>query len=252
VSITGTVATEDRRRAVLDLLRSRGSVDLTEAAEVLGVHPMTIRRDLDHLEREGTARRVRGGAVLVETADFTQRQGRQLAAKRRIAEKLLPLLPARSAIALDASTTVHQFASELTAAENLTVVTNGLVTFQTLQRRVGIQTYLTGGEAAQVNESLVGSLAVNAVSGFVFARCFMSTTSVDPAIGTSEPTTVEVDVKRAMAQASSHVVLAVNATKLGTQSVVRALEMSQIDLLVTELAPDDRRLAPYRDLVEIL
>jgi DeoR/GlpR family transcriptional regulator of sugar metabolism len=252
VSITGTVAAEDRRRALVDLLRARGSVDLTTAAEALSVHQMTIRRDLDHLEREGTVRRVRGGAVLVESADFEQRQGRHLPAKRKIAEKLLPLLPRRSAISLDASTTIHQFAEMITAADDLTVVTNGLASFEALRNCSGVRSFLTGGEAEQQNASLVGSLAVTAVSTFVFARSFMSTTSVDPVIGTTEPTTAEVDVKRAMAQAAAHVVLAVDSSKLGTQSVVRALEMSRIDLLVTELPTGDHRLDAYRDTVEVL
>lgn len=44
---------------------------------------------------------MRGGAVLVESADFTQRRGRLLQAKRRIAE-----------------------------ADGLTAMTNGLATFQ--------------------------------------------------------------------------------------------------------------------------
>jgi DeoR/GlpR family transcriptional regulator of sugar metabolism len=252
MSITSTVATEDRRRLLIELLQSQGSVSLDAAAETLGVSVMTVRRDLDHLEREGVARRVRGGAVFVETADFEQRQGRELSAKRRIAEKMLPLIPTRSAISMDASTTVYQFARLIDRADDLAVLTNGQATFQALQGRPGIRTYLTGGEAEQRNASLVGALAVGAVSSFVYARSFMSTTCVDPDIGTSEPTTVEVEVKRAMADASKHVVLAADSSKLGTQSVVRALAMSRIDLLVTELEPSDHRLDSYRGIVELL
>jgi DeoR family fructose operon transcriptional repressor len=138
------------------------------------------------------------------------------------------------------------------SASELAIVTNGLTTFQAVKGRSGVRAYLTGGESEERNESLVGSLAVTAVSGFVFARSFMSTTCVDPDIGTSEPTTIEVEVKRAMADASKHVVLAADSSKLGTQSVVRALAISRIHVLATELDPHDGRLDPYRDLVELL
>lgn len=213
---------------------------------------MTIRRDLEVLEKEGIARRVRGGAVFVGMQDFRQRQGRELASKRRIAQKLLPLVPSKAAIGLDASTTVFQFANAITKADQLSVITNGLATFNALQHRRGIRLYLTGGESEEQNDSLVGPLAISAVSAFLLTRCFVSTTCLDHSIGSSEPTVAEVEVKRAMADASQHVVLAADSTKLGTRSQARALSLTRIDLLVTELDPDDSRLDPYREAVEVL
>ncbi|WP_419818226.1 DeoR/GlpR family DNA-binding transcription regulator [Glaciibacter flavus] len=252
MTVSGSVANEDRREELRSELRTAGVIDLNASAVRWQVHPMTIRRDLDFLEQEGIARRVRGGAIYVGAEDFQQRQGRELAAKRRIAQKLLPLLPNKTAIGLDASTTVFQFVNSIARAEQISVITNGLPTFEALQNRPGIRAYLTGGESEEENHSLVGPLAVTAVSGFLLTRCFVSTTSIDPTMGTSEGTTAQVEVKRAMADASEHVVLAADSTKLGTRSLVRALPMSRIDLLVTELDASDPRLDPYRNLVEIL
>jgi DeoR family fructose operon transcriptional repressor len=252
VTVSGTVATEDRREALRRELQSVGVVNLIESAAKWNVHAMTIRRDLDFLEQTGVARRVRGGAVYVGAEDFSQRQGRELAAKRRIAQKLQPLVPQKNAIGLDASTTIYQFASSIAKAEQLSVITNGLATFEALQHQPGIRAYLTGGESEETNASLVGPLAINSLERFILARSFVSTTCLDPELGTSEPTVAEVEVKRAMASASEHVVLAADSSKLGTRSLVRALPMSSIDLLVTELDPGHPRLDPYRDSVEIL
>jgi DeoR family fructose operon transcriptional repressor len=47
-------------------------------------------------------------------------------------------------------------------------------------------------------------------------------------------------------------VLAVDASKLGQRSLVRSIGLDQIDMLVTDLPPDDARLDDYRDLVDIL
>ena len=252
VTITGSVVTENRRNKILHALRTDGAVDLKEIAEKLSVHAMTIRRDLEFLEKEGLARRVRGGAVFVGPQDFRTRHGRELAAKRRIATKLLYLLPQQQSIGLDASTTIFQFASSIPHAEHLSVVTNGLATFEILQHRTGIKAVLTGGESEEQNASLVGPLATAAVSSFLFDRSFMSTTCLDPDLGTSEPTAAEVGVKRALAEASKHVVLAVDSSKLNTRSTVRALALESIDLLVTDLDPLDIRLDSYRNALEIL
>ena len=59
-------------------------------------------------------------------------------------------------------------------------------------------------------------------------------------------------MKQATARASQHVVLAVDSTKLSQRSAVRALNLDQIQTLVTELDPADVRLDPYRDRVLLL
>jgi DeoR/GlpR family transcriptional regulator of sugar metabolism len=154
-------------------------------------------------------------------------------------------------MAIDASTTLVHFAREITGSD-VSVVTNGWATFDELRRRPGVRAFLTGGESEECNASLVGSLALRSVEAFHFDRIFLSTTSINPEIGTSEPTPPQVDVKRAMVALANHVVVAVDSSKLGTSSPVRALPFEDIDLLVTELNPADSRLDPYRDLVELL
>ena len=54
-----------------------------------------------------------------------------------------------------------------------------------------------------------------------------------------------------MAAGADHVVLAVDASKLGGRAVAVGLEWERVDLLVTELDPADARLDPYRHMVEL-
>ncbi|NYF16612.1 DeoR family fructose operon transcriptional repressor [Microbacterium sp. AK009] len=235
-----------------DLLRSEGSLTIERASQAFAVHPMTIRRDMQALEEEGVARRVRGGVVLVGPDDFRRRQGRNLGAKRKIAEKLVPLVKGLSAVGLDASSTIYQLACEIRDVENLTVLTNGLAAFDTLQFRPGLRVYLTGGELEERTNSLTGPLATAAISSFVLDACFVSTSSLDPMIGSSELTMGEVEVKRAMATAARRVVLAADSSKLTSKAMARSLPMDRVDVLVTELDPDDNRLDPFRGSLELL
>jgi DeoR/GlpR family transcriptional regulator of sugar metabolism len=61
----------------------------------------------------------------------------------------------------------------------------------------------------------------------------------------------EAEVKQALADASTQVVVAVDRTKLGRHGPARSLPMTRIDLLVTDLDPGDAQLDPYRELVEL-
>lgn len=252
MSLTGSLAAEERRQVLREQLRAGGQIVLDDAAEQFGVHRMTIRRDLEALEREGIARRMRGGATFAGPEEFDRRLGHAQQAKRRIAQKLLPLIPSRASIAFDASSTVYHLADALPQAEDLLVVTYGLHAFHTLQERGGIRVFLTGGERDRRTGSLVGPIAQRALAGFSLSRCFMSTVGVDAEIGTTEPTTEEVEMKLAVAAASAHTVLAVDSGKLGRRSAVRGLALDQIDLLVTELDPAHQLLDAFRDHVEVL
>lgn len=250
--MTAMMSVEVRRKRLTDTLREASFLTYEDASRLLDVHPMTIRRDMLVLESDGVARRVRGGVVYVGAEDFRERQGKNLLSKRRIAQKLLPLVRECTSIAMDGSTTIFQLAEVLRDVDRLSVVTNGLAAFDELKGRPGIKALLSGGESEEQNVSLVGSIAVSSIQGFAYDACFVSAMSLDAKSGSSESTAAEMEIKRAMAGASRKVVLAVDSTKIGANAMVRALPLSSIDVVVTELDPDDPRLAELRAHVTVL
>lgn len=251
-TVSGTLAAEDRLRWIADRLAAEGTVTITAAAEALGVSEMTVRRDLEALEERGTARRVRGGARAIGPEPFAERTQTNARAKGRIAAKLAPLVPARGAVAFDASSTVMRLAAMLGDARDLTVLTNGLDTFGALHGLPGIQPLLTGGRLEPRTGSLVGPLASRTATQLSVQVLFASAAAVSPDRGALEATLDEAEVKRAIAASAERVVLAVDASKLGRGAVAVGLDWEQVDLLVTDLDPDDDRLAPYRELADLL
>lgn len=57
------VLAEDRQRAIIEMVRARGSITVRELAEELDVAAVTIRGDVRELARSGTVTRVHGGVV---------------------------------------------------------------------------------------------------------------------------------------------------------------------------------------------
>lgn len=123
---------EERRKALINLIRTEGRLAVTVAAGHFEVTPETIRRDLEVLDRQGVVRRVHGGAVLAESLrlgdhDLTARNGVAAELEDAIAIDALGYLPDPGAcIILDAGTTVSRLADRLPA--DYTVVTNGAKT----------------------------------------------------------------------------------------------------------------------------
>lgn len=251
MGLQGNLATEERLDRLTQQLRADGRIEIAAAAAQLGVSEMTIRRDLKELEERGTLRRVRGGALAVGPQPVADRRRTSAKAKATIAAKLLTLVPPTGAVSFDASTTVLRLASSLQDARDLVVLTNGPETFQVLQGQAGVRPMLTGGELETRTGSLVGPLACRAAGQLVVSRFFASAAALDPELGATEACIEEADVKRAMAANATSTVLAVDATKLDGRAVAVGLDWDAIDVLVTDLAPRDARLAPYKKLVEI-
>ena len=121
---------EERRKALVDLVRTEGRLAVTLAAGHFEVTPETIRRDLEVLDRQGLVHRVHGGAVLAESLrlgdkDLGARDAVAAEQKERIAVAAVTQLPEPGrCIILDAGTTVARFAERLPA--DYAVVTNSL------------------------------------------------------------------------------------------------------------------------------
>jgi DeoR/GlpR family transcriptional regulator of sugar metabolism len=91
--------TADRREAINQYIQSRGEVRLKELEQrYTDVSSMTLRRDLEFLERQGRIVRIRGGAKslahlsMLKEAAYTQRQVANTDAKLVIADKAIRLL----------------------------------------------------------------------------------------------------------------------------------------------------------------
>jgi DeoR family fructose operon transcriptional repressor len=252
VHVRGNLATEDRLDWLRRHLDEQGHVEISAAAAELQVSEMTIRRDLQALEEMGMARRLRGGAVPSGPAPLADRRRRDGAAKRRIAQKLLALVPDTGAIALDASSTILRLAGLLDGARELTVVTNSIETFTALQRKPGIRPLLTGGSIDPRTSSLVGPMAARAAGEVLYDVFFTSAAGVDTEVGASEACIEEAEVKRAFAAAARRVVLAAAASKLDTQGSARGISWEQVANFATELDPADGRLERYRALATVL
>jgi DeoR family fructose operon transcriptional repressor len=246
------VAVEERLRRLTAQLEAAGAVSIPEAATELGVSEMTIRRDLAELEERGAARRVRGGAVPIGPQTFAERHGARARAKGQIANKLLDVVPATGAIALDASSTVMRLGASITGARDLTVITNGPDTFSALQGRTGVAALLTGGGLDPATGSLVGPIACRTAMQFTVDVFITSAAGIDARAGATEATLEDAEVKRAFAAGAREVVLAVDTSKLDRRGMAVALDWEEIDVLVTEVDARDTRLDPYRALVRVL
>ncbi|MFD3805977.1 DeoR/GlpR family DNA-binding transcription regulator [Streptomyces sp. NPDC058611] len=238
----------NRLDLTLRLVQGAGRVSVAELAQRLGVSEMTVRRDLDELERQGLVKRVRGGAVATrsreEEAGFAAREGWQAATKDRLGRSVAELVEPGSTVLLDAGTTTVHVAEHLVARAPLTVAVLSLQAAVRLADRPGIRLLVIGGQSRPGEWSLVGPLALRALTAMAFDVFVMSIGGVQAQHGWSEFSLDDAAVKQAgLAQASRTIAVA-DATKLGVRAFSQVAAAGAVDTFVTDTAADDAATHP--------
>src|ERR1700748_206913 len=120
---------EDRRTRLLELVRVKGFSTLPALAGQLQVSESTVRRDLDYLEENGSAKRTHGGVFYTgpspKLPHFDQRQATHWDKKRQIAQTACRLIEDQDSVLLDGGSTTYEQA-RLLVGRPLQVVTNSL------------------------------------------------------------------------------------------------------------------------------
>lgn len=197
-----------RERFVLAALRTSGRVAVADLAGRFGVSTVTVRKDLESLERRALLRRVRGGAVSVGAADegsFEMRLRDSREAKLAIAKAAAALVPDGAVIALDSSTTAFHLARELLERRSLVVITNGLRVATLLMERSSVRVLVLGGMLRRSSGSLVGPIGDAVTSRGRIALGFFGLVSLSTTLGLMDFSGEEAQTKAALAQACDRV-----------------------------------------------
>jgi len=237
---------ERRHQMILDAVRADGEIAVNRLARRLSVSGMTVRRDLAGLEDRGLLVRVRGGAMAAAPVRFDERLAARSAAKARAAKKLESLLPETGTIYLDGSTTMLHLVPALRRARGLQVATNNAETFRRLVTVPGVEPLLIGGRLDRRTDNLVGPLAMRSLLAVVFDAAFFSAWGLDAAVGPTEATIEDAEVKDLVASRSRAVRLAVDDSKFGLTAAGAWRPDSGRTVLATNLPPADGRLAAFR------
>jgi len=241
-----------RRQEILHAVRG-GTAHVGELAVAFGVSEMTVRRDLQALEREGKLTRVHGGAVVSAEPSFAEVVVERLGAKDRIGAAAAALVEDGQTIMLDIGTTTLQLARHLRGRE-VTVITSNLAAYEELLPETSVELVLLGGIVRRNYRSLIGVLAEDALRQLRADVAFIGASGIDlEDLSIVDTTMVEVPIKRAMIAAASRTVLLADAAKFGMRGVVRVCGPEELDVLVTDTdAPAGARRALSKAGVEVI
>lgn len=229
------------RRETIDLyIQSKGEVRLAELEALLpDVSSMTLRRDLERLERDGRVVRTRGGAkslahlARVREAAYTQRAGENLDAKMAIADLALRFVAPGRSMYLDAGTTAMCLAQKI-PDENLFVLTSAPNIALELVKNRNVRVSLTGGQLSRETLSLSGGEAASYMEDLNVDVAFLAASAFSLESGFTCGDRSEADLKRLVVRKARTLVLLVDSSKLDHGMPYTFARLSDVGILVTD------------------
>jgi len=227
-----------RREKIFELIKEDGHAKVAQLSRIFRVTEVTIRQDLEKLEKEGHIKREHGGAYLknVESnvKSITLRNQENLPEKASIARRALELIEEGDTIILDSGSTTTEIARLITGFKNLTVITNALNIALILGGDPGINLVVTGGEFKAPTLSLTGQKAADFFNNLHVDKLFLATAGITLKAGLTYPSISDIVVKRAMIESADVVYLVADASKIGRTAFASLGSLSLIDYLITD------------------
>jgi DeoR/GlpR family transcriptional regulator of sugar metabolism len=244
-----TVDVHIRHQRILRALSQHSPVLVAELAGDLDCSEMTVRRDLESLERIGALRRVHGGATSVflsaEETPYGIRALEFTDAKAAIGAAAANLLADGETVILDGGTTSMEVARALRSRQ-LTVMPLALRPVFELHECPGITLLLPGGEVRPAELSMTGSLAESSFSQLRFDTYVMGPCGLDAKAGITTHFLAETAIKRAAARCSQRVIAVADSSKLGRVAFGHVCDLDDIDIVLTDAGADPQKVEELR------
>jgi DeoR/GlpR family transcriptional regulator of sugar metabolism len=237
---------EDRRKQVLELVKGRGFITLTDLARELGVSESTARRDLEHWQGRGVLKRIHGGAMSAEDGQglpaLEARANTQVAQKRQIARAATARVRDGEAVMLDGGTTTLELA-RLLVGRSLQIVTNSLPIANLFANSRETELVMLGGYVYPSTGVALGPLTIQMMKGLHVQQAFLSVAGITTkGLFNSNPLLVETE--RQMMRCADGVTVLADSSKVGRQALAHLCAISAIDTLIIdhELSAAQRKL----------
>jgi len=243
----------DRQRRILEHVGEVGVASVKELARMYGVSEMTIRRDIEHLDRSKLLTKVKGGAqrreevVQFHEAHLRARMKLNVEAKQRVAEKAATMVKAGDTVFLDGSTTIICLARSLARSDqNITVITNSLLVSLELADTKNVQLINPGGLLDHETFTFCPTGVEDTAVEYHVKKAFLSCTALMVDEGTYENSVFNIALKRNVVRNADAVYVLVDSSKLGQRALHRVIGIDEIDVLVTEETLTEEQNAQLR------
>ena len=237
----------ERQAFILHQVNLHNKVLSTELSQHINVSEDTIRRDLQELAEEKKIIKVHGGALSNSFhlgPDYNEPLY-SLPQKRIIAQKAATLVKNGMFVLTGGGTTIIELAKKLPQQLHATFISGSIPAVMEYMKHPNIDVIVIGDKISKNSKISIGPEAILKIKQLNADLCFMGINAIDTQHGVTDNDWDVVQVKKAMIEAAQKVVCLTISEKINTLCPIKVCDLKNIDIMITELPPDDPILKPY-------
>lgn len=226
----------ERANALADALSRRGVLHLRDAAALLGVSEMTVRRDVsaspDRFAYLGghivSATDIAGGYELGREADS------HASAKSRACAHALKLIKPDDTVFIDCGSTLEHLAQQIPVELTITVICYSLNVAECLALKPHLRMIMLGGLYHPASATFSSAEWLEPLGRFGINKAFISAGGVDAERGASCSHFHEVPIKQKAIASAQESHLVVDSSKFGTVKPAYFARLHDFRSIITE------------------
>jgi DeoR/GlpR family transcriptional regulator of sugar metabolism len=239
---------KERQTFILRQINLHNKVLSVDLSQQMNVSEDTIRRDLNEMAQDNKLIKVHGGAL--SKSFHLSLDSKNVYAqddKKAIALKACKLIKEGMFVLTTGGTTIIELAKALPQDLSATFITVSLPAAYEYIHHPNIDVIFIGDKISKGAQMSIGGETVAKIKTIRPDLCFIGVNALDVIHGLTDNDWDVVQVKRAMIEASEKVVALSIAEKLNSHQRIKICDLSEIDMLITELVPNDKQLLPYQE-----
>jgi len=215
-----------RKNRIIEILNTQGTVAVSELVQRLNVSEVTVRRYLEEMEQDNFLLRTYGGAVKKESGIsaeffFGEKEKKNLAEKKAIAEEAVSLIRNGETIFLDTGTTTLEISRLLArSGRNILVVTNSLPVVTELSRAGDIKVFLLGGFLRRELMDMSGPFSDDEIGKLTFDQVFLGVDGISANRGLTTTDTTTARIEEAVMERTRILNVVADFSKIGKVSLI--------------------------------
>ena len=220
---------------IINLVSQEKKIDVNTLSEKLGVSKVTIRKDLDKLERKGLLHREHGYAVLNSGDDLNVRLSYNYNIKKRIAAKAVELVRDNETIMIESGSCCALVALEIAKTKkDVTLITNSAFIADYIRKHTAIKIILLGGEYQHESQVMVGPMMRKCAESFFVDKLFIGTDGFSVETGFTGNDYMRCEAVKDMARQASKVMIVTESDKFHQKGISSLIDLKQVTCIYTD------------------
>lgn len=231
----------ERHEQILNALKAEHFLKIEDLLRITGSSLSTLRRDINQLAGGGRLRKSRGGVLSAEAPRseegsflYLNREKLYQAEKERIGQAAQQFVQDGDSLVLLNGTTTIAVARGLSPDKRLTIITNGIDIVTALRDKPNVQVILLGGIVDYAHYVMTGPMVLRDLGDLHASKLISGAGGITREKGvTVYPYMVSAYYRR-IVEMVEQVILVTDHSKFGRNALVQAIELEQIDTLITD------------------